>query len=104
MGNVMLKDSSSTKKVAYPPILDECQVFSTWSLDDLYELKNRFNNHVKGFALVEAQFESVICFKAKSIKKTVDFETLFDILDNDNDGKIDGLELLGGITLCCKAR
>ena len=30
-------------------------------------------------------------------------EKLFEVLDNDHDGRIDGLELLGGLALCCKA-
>jgi echinoderm microtubule-associated protein-like 6 len=33
--------------------------------------------------------------------KSFSLEILFDTLDNDNDGRIDGLELLAGLTLCC---
>ena len=36
------------------------------------------------------------------IKEFVELPILFDILDNDNDGRIDGLELLGGLALICK--
>jgi Ca2+-binding EF-hand superfamily protein len=37
------------------------------------------------------------------VSKHVPLETLFQILDNDHDGRIDGLELLGGLILCCQA-
>jgi hypothetical protein len=39
----------------------------------------------------------------KDIDKHVSIEELFDVLDNNHDGRIDGLELLGGLELCCKA-
>ena len=51
---------------------------------------------------MEAQFESIISFK-ESVAEHVPLEKLFAILDNDNDGRVDGLELLGGLTLCCHA-
>lgn len=57
---------------------------------------------VFGFAIVGAQFESILSFK-DSVRLHVPLETLFAILDNDNDGRIDGLELLAGLTLCCQA-
>jgi microtubule-associated protein-like 6 len=56
---------------------------------------------VFGFALVEAQFESIMAFK--DVSKHVDLETLFEILDYNHDGRIDGLEFLGGLALCCQA-
>lgn len=52
--------------------------------------------------MVEAQFESIMSFK-ESVAKHVALEKLFDILDNNHDGRIDGLELLGGIALVCQA-
>lgn len=72
------------------------------SITDVRELYKRFQNQVYGFALVEAQFESIIAFKPE-VAQHVPLELLFDILDNDNDGRVDGLELLGGLTLCCHA-
>ena len=39
----------------------------------------------------------------ESVAQHVPLENLFNILDNDNDGRIDGLELLAGLTLCCQA-
>ena len=66
------------------------------------ELWKRFQKTVFGFALVEAQFESIMAFKDLS-KHNVDLELLFEILDYNHDGRIDGLELLGGLALCCQA-
>lgn len=60
----------------------------------------RFRSQVFGFAMVEAQFESIITFH-KGVAKHVSLEALFDVLDNDSDGRIDGLEVLGGLALCC---
>lgn len=71
------------------------------TINDARELLKRFHSQVHGFALVEAQFESIISFKA-SVADHVALDELFDILDNDHDGRIDGLELLGGIALCCQ--
>lgn len=65
----------------------------------------RFKTQINGFALVETQFESLIAFKKLSggSSNVCPIETLFSILDNDHDGRIDGLELLGGLALCCNA-
>jgi EF-hand domain len=32
----------------------------------------------------------------------VPLRALFKALDNDGDGRIDGLELIGGLALCCR--
>jgi WD40 repeat protein/Ca2+-binding EF-hand superfamily protein len=71
-------------------------------LKDVKELYRRFQAEVYGFALVELQFESILSFKP-DISTHVALEDLFEILDNDNDGRLDGLELLGGLLLCCNA-
>lgn len=71
-------------------------------MNDVKELWKRFQNQVFGYSLVETQFESIIAFKS-DISKIVSIEDLFDVLDNDHDGRIDGLEIIGGITLCCQA-
>ena len=68
------------------------------SIADVKELWSRFQRSVYGFALVEAQFESILAFKP-SISKHVSLDILFDILDNDHDGRIDGLEFCGGLAL-----
>lgn len=71
-------------------------------MQDVRELLKRFRSHIHGFALVEAQFETIMAFKPATAEY-VKLETLFAILDNDHDGRIDGLELLGGLSLCCHA-
>lgn len=63
---------------------------------------SRFQNQIRGYAIVEAQFETIIAFKS-NVSEHIDLEELFDILDNDHDGRIDGLEFLGGLALCCNA-
>jgi WD40 repeat protein/Ca2+-binding EF-hand superfamily protein len=74
----------------------------TGTIQDVKELLKRFRTQIFGFAMVEAQFESIISFH-KGVKKHIPPHELFDILDNDQDGRIDGLELLGGLALCCQA-
>lgn len=71
-------------------------------MDNVRELLKRFQTQIHGFAIVEAQFETIIAFKPE-VAEHVELEILFEILDNDHDGRIDGLELLGGIALCCHA-
>lgn len=83
-------------------LLQETQIFASWTIKDVRELAKRFRNQIFGFSLVEAQFESIIVFHP-SIKNCLSLEELFEILDNDHDGRIDGLELLAGLCLCCKA-
>ena len=43
----------------------------------------------------------MLAFK-DSVREHVDLEILFEVLDNDHDGRIDGLEFLGGLALCCQ--
>ena len=71
-------------------------------MEDVRELLKRFQTQIHGFAIVEAQFETIIAFKPE-VAEHVELEILFEILDNDHDGRMDGLELLGGIALCCHA-
>eukprot|EP01032_Pedospumella_encystans_P008376 gene8376-9951_t len=97
MGNALVN-----KRSTIPPLLDETQIFALWTIEDLKELLKRFHSQIHGFAIVEAQFESILAFKP-NMGDRVPLELLFDILDNDHDGRIDGLELLGGLTLVCHA-
>lgn len=82
-------------------LLEETQFFALWTIADVRELWKRFQKSVFGFALVEAQFESIMAFK--DVSQHVELETLFEILDYNHDGRIDGLEFLGGLALCCQA-
>ena len=99
MGQALIRGYKPGQK--FPQLLDETQIFATWEIADVRELWRRFQRSVYGFALVEAQFESILSFK-ESVRNHVDLELLFDILDNDHDGRIDGLEFLGGLALCCQ--
>ena len=72
------------------------------TLSDVKELWKRFQSQVFGFAIVEVQFQSILSFKP-NVAKHVPLETLFQILDNYNDGRMDGLEFIGGLALCCDA-
>ena len=83
-------------------LLFETQMFALWTLNDVRELLKRFKSQVFGYALVEAQFESIMAFKP-DVAKTISLELLFEILDSNHDGRLDGLELLGGLTMCCQA-
>jgi Ca2+-binding EF-hand superfamily protein len=92
----MGQSNSKSKSDKIPPLLDETQFFTLWTISDVKELHKRFRIQINGFAIVEAQFESILAFKPE-LTKYVEFEDLFEILDNDHDGRLDGLELLGGI-------
>lgn len=86
---------------SFPSLLAETQVFATWTIEDLKNLLKRFRMQIYGFALVEVQFESLMAFKPGLAKK-IPLNVLFDVLDNDSDGRVDGLELLGGLALICQ--
>jgi Ca2+-binding EF-hand superfamily protein len=101
MGAAILKPQKTVQQ-EFPKLLEETQHFSLWTLNDVKELYKRLRLQVHGYALVEAQFESIISFKESTLKE-VCMETLFGVLDNDHDGRIDCLELLGGLALCCQA-
>ncbi|CAM9655173.1 unnamed protein product, partial [Phaeothamnion confervicola] len=75
----------------------ETQAFAKWTMDDVRELHKRFKEQIFGFAMVEPQFECVMSFK-RSLERDagVPLAMLFKVLDNDGDGRIDGLELIGG--------
>ena len=101
MGAAILKPRTGLPE-AFPKLVEETQFFSLWKINDVKELYKRLRLQVYGYALVEAQFESIMGFK-EDVSKQTSIEVLFDILDNDHDGRIDGLELLGGLALCCQA-
>ena len=96
MGQALTKNGEIKAPV---DLLYETQIFASWTIADVRELWRRFQNQVFGFSIVEIQFESIMSFK-ESVAKYIDLDVLFDVLDNDNDGRIDGLELLAGIALC----
>lgn len=97
MGQTFVKNGSRESC----QLLDELQVFALFTLDDIRELHKRFRMQIHGFALVKAQFESIFSCKSEMLSE-IGTDLMFEILDNDHDGRIDGLELLGGLTLCCR--
>lgn len=101
MGAAILKPQKVNPQ-QFPKLLEETQLFALWSINDVKELHKRLRLQVYGYALVEAQFESIMTFK-EGLVDQICMESLFAILDNDHDGRIDGLELLGGLALCCQA-
>lgn len=101
MGAAILKPQKGLS-LEFPKLIEETQFFALWSISDVKELFRRLRIQVHGYALVEAQFESIMTFK-EGLTKLISLESLFEILDNDHDGRIDGLELLGGLALCCQA-
>eukprot|EP00636_Phaeomonas_parva_P008104 CAMPEP_0118868616 /NCGR_PEP_ID=MMETSP1163-20130328/12066_1 /TAXON_ID=124430 /ORGANISM="Phaeomonas parva, Strain CCMP2877" /LENGTH=2540 /DNA_ID=CAMNT_0006803335 /DNA_START=188 /DNA_END=7810 /DNA_ORIENTATION=- len=84
------------------PLQRETQQFAKWRIDDVRELHQRFLKQVFGFSLVQAQFDCVMAFKEPP-PGAPSLEQLFQVLDHDSDGRIDGLELIGGLALTCRA-
>ena len=91
MGNQLL----SKMKVSNLPVLVEetqlcflCKIIITLIL--IYFVVSRLGSIEN--AIVEAQFASIMAFKY--VDKHVSIDELFEVLDNDHDGRIDGLELL----------
>ena len=62
----------------------------------------KLRTQIFGFSLIESQFESVVSFRS-DVTMYGKLEDLFKILDNDHDGRIDGLEFIGGLVLVCRA-
>ena len=63
---------------------------------------NKLRTQIFGFSLIESQFESVVSFRP-DVTTYATIEDLFRILDNDHDGRIDGLEFIGSLVLVCRA-
>lgn len=61
----------------------------------------RLRTQIFGFSLISSQFECVVSFR-KDVTTYASLDTIFEILDNDNDGRIDGLELVAGLVLVCR--
>ena len=70
--------------------------FAKWQLADVAELKNRFQKHIRGYSVVMDQFVGVISFK-KALHDDTSLESIFKVLDQDGDGRIDGLQFMAGV-------
>ena len=63
-------------------------------------LKKNFATQIRGYALIKPQFVGLLQFNAAK-HEDVNLESIFQVLDKDGVGRIDGLGLLAGIALCC---
>ncbi|KAH7476534.1 Echinoderm microtubule-associated protein-like 5 [Phytophthora ramorum] len=77
----------------------ETRDFARWTLADVEELHRRFKKTF-GFAVTASQFESLLLLKAP---ESVGIEEVFEVLDANRDGRVDGLELLAALACVCRA-
>ncbi|KAG7391765.1 Echinoderm microtubule-associated protein-like 1 [Phytophthora boehmeriae] len=77
----------------------ETRDFARWTLADVEELRRRFKKTF-GFAVTASQFESLLLLKAP---ESVGIEEIFEALDTNCDGRVDGLELLAALACVCRA-
>ena len=54
---------------------------------------------MNGFSLSESKFEDLISIKPSD---AVTPQAIFKVLDQNCDGRIDGLEFVGGLIICCQ--
>mmetsp|Transcript_22742 Transcript_22742/g.59395 ORF Transcript_22742/g.59395 Transcript_22742/m.59395 type:complete len:1236 (-) Transcript_22742:3383-7090(-) len=83
-------------------LLRETQGFASWSLKCCVHLKKAFATQIRGYALIKPQFVGLLQFK-KAAHEDVQLESIFQVLDKDGVGRVDGLGLVAGIALCCDA-
>eukprot|EP00644_Phytophthora_capsici_P007699 jgi/Phyca11/20797/fgenesh1_pg.PHYCAscaffold_72_\ len=77
----------------------ETRDFARWTLADVDELHRRFKKTF-GFAVTASQFESLLLLKTPD---NVGVDEIFEVLDNNHDGRVDGLELLAALACVCRA-
>ena len=82
------------------PLLRETETFARFTLSDLRLLHSEFTK-LGGFSMIRSQFLQVLSFRESSFQ-SVSLDKVFDAIDNDGDGRIDGLEFLGGVALVCR--
>ncbi|KAF0690865.1 Aste57867_17791 [Aphanomyces stellatus] len=83
-------------------LLRETKYFSQWTLDDVRELYGRFQK-TWGFAITESQLEALILLKQpEAVSSKEIFSVLDATRDGQKDGRIDGLEFIGGLTIVCQ--
>lgn len=64
-------------------------------------LKKRLKAHCGHFGLIQSEFAGLLSFKKPPVTQV---DVVFSILDHDHNGRIDGLELLASLALCCHGR
>ncbi|KAF4135049.1 Anaphase-promoting complex subunit 4 WD40 domain [Phytophthora infestans] len=77
----------------------ETREFARWTLADVEQLHCRFKKTF-GFAVTASQFESLLLLKSP---ESVGIEEVFEVLDANHDGRVDGLELLAALACVCRA-
>lgn len=68
------------------------------TLDDVRLLKRRFDAHRGQYGLIQSEFAGLLSFKQPPVDKVDD---IFTTLDSDHNGRIDGLEFLAAMAICC---
>ncbi|ETP31719.1 hypothetical protein F442_19442 [Phytophthora nicotianae P10297] len=69
------------------------------TLADVEQLHRRFKKTF-GFAVTASQFERLLLLKSL---ESVGIEEVFEVLDANHDGRVDGLELLAALACVCRA-
>ena len=80
-------------------MLMRCMCVHVGTLDDVVHLCGRFQKTF-GLSITASQFENLILLKAP---ETVAIKEVFDALDANSDGRIDGLEFLAALACVCRA-
>ncbi|OWZ12439.1 Echinoderm microtubule-associated protein [Phytophthora megakarya] len=78
----------------------ETRDFARWTLSDVEELHRHFKKTF-GFAVTASQFESLLLLKTP---ENIGVEEIFEVLDSNRDGRVDGLELLAALACVCRAK
>ncbi|OQR83272.1 microtubule-associated protein [Achlya hypogyna] len=99
MGTILGKQRYNEEPVE---LMRETKYFSQWTLADVRELYARFRK-TWGFAITESQLESLILLKQPDAVSIKEIFTILDATrDGKQDGRIDGLEFIGGLTVICQ--
>ncbi|KAL7694379.1 putative serine/threonine-protein phosphatase with EF-hands [Plasmopara halstedii] len=77
----------------------ETRDFARWTLADVEQLHRRFNKTF-GFSITASQFENLLLCQ---MPESVGVEEIFEALDVNHDGRVDGLELLAALACVCRA-
>ena len=83
------------------PLLSHFRQFSKeWRIDEVVTLHRRFKLNPTGYGLVYSQFEALLTVKGGGGGQRV--RDVFASIDEDNNGRIDALEFIAALALCCK--
>lgn len=85
-------------ELAGPTLLDITKQFLEWTLDDVKELRVRYLKTKRvTYQLVYSQFADIVSFMDVKRPKEV-----FELLDDDRNGRVDALQLIGGLAICSR--